>query len=140
MEETKKQNPIPAQKAIAESPEEIENESKAYDMVLVVVNKGYTDLVMQASRKAGARGGTIMTARGTGNSEIGKFYGIAIQPEKEIVMILTERTKTDLVLKTIYEEAGLGTNGQGIAFAIPAGQTAGLTARVVKTDEDKKAA
>lgn len=115
-----------------------ENNVKNFDLVVAIVNKGYTDLVMEASRDAGARGGTIMTARGTGNREIGDFYGIAIQPEKEVVFILTKREITDNVLKAIYEAAGLSTNGQGIAFAMPAGQTAGLTAQLLNSENEKE--
>jgi len=108
---------------------EYKKDNKNFDLIVAIVNKGYTDLVMQASRKAGARGGTILTARGTGNSQIGDFYGIAIQPEKEVVFILSQKDKTDPILQSIYDNVGLHTNGQGIAFVIPAGQTVGLTAK-----------
>lgn len=116
----------------------MENENKKYDLIIAIVNKGYTDLVMEASRKAGARGGTIMTARGTGNADMESFYGIAIQPEKEVVLILADRELTDKVLNGIYESAGLKTNGQGIAFALPAGRTTGITAANVDITEFKK--
>lgn len=115
----------------------MEDNTRNFDLVIAIVNKGYTDLVMQASRDAGARGGTIMTARGTGNREIGDFYGIAIQPEKEIVFILAKKEITDKVLEAIYKAAGLSTNGQGIAFAIPAGQTAGLTAQLLNSNNEE---
>lgn len=107
---------------------EAEAEGKRYDLILVIINKGYTDLVMDAARRNGARGGTIMTARGTGNPAIEKFYSITITPEKEVVMILVDRAITDKVLKGIYDASGLQTAGQGIAFVVPAGRTAGLTA------------
>lgn len=99
-----------------------------HDMIIAIVNKGFTDLVMTASRKAGARGGTIMVARGTGNQEIEKYYGINVQPEKELVVIVTSRDITDKVLKAIYDEAGLSTNGQGLAFSVPVENAVGLTA------------
>ncbi len=108
-----------------------------FDLVIAIVNKGYTDLVMEAARRSGARGGTIAVARGTGNKEYEDFYGIVIQPEKEVVFILVPRDITDKVLNAIYKEAGLNTNGQGIAFSIPAGYTAGLTAQQVEF-KDKK--
>ncbi len=119
----------------------MENNNK-YDLIITIVNRGYTDLVMEASRKAGARGGTILSARGTGNKEMELFYGIAIQPEKEVVLILTSRETSDKVLEKIYDEAGLETNGQGLAFAVPAGQVVGLTANKFdlfdKKEEEKK--
>lgn len=116
----------------------MENEIKKYDLIVAIVNKGYTDLVMDASRKAGARGGTIMSARGTGNSDMESFYGIAIQPEKEVVLILTNRDLSDKVLNSIYESAGLQTNGQGIAFSVPAAQVTGLTASNFIAEDMKK--
>lgn len=115
-----------------------ENSEKKYDMILVIVNKGYTDLVMEAARRNGARGGTIMTARGTGNPSIEKFYQVTITPEKEIVLILVDRTITDKVLKAVYDSSGLQTPGQGIAFAIPAGRTAGLTATLKEAEDEAK--
>lgn len=108
-------------------------EPERYDLIVTIVNKGYTDLVMEASRAAGARGGTILTARGTGNPELEKYYGFSITPEKEIVLIIVERKLSDAVLQSIYDAAGLSTNGQGIGFVIPAGRVAGMTA--VRIDE-----
>lgn len=113
----------------------LNNDEGPYDVVYVIVNKGYTDLVMEASRKAGARGGTILTARGTGNPEMEKYYGFSIQPEKEIVVILVKREISEKVLAAVYEAAGLSTNGQGVAFVVPAGRTAGLTAKALNPEE-----
>ncbi len=101
----------------------------AYDVIFCIVNKGYTDLVMEASRRAGARGGTIIAARGTGNPEIEQFYGFSIQPDKEVVIILVDATISDKVSQAIYDAAGLSTNGQGFMFTIPAGRVAGMTAK-----------
>lgn len=113
-------------------------DDKKYDMIIVIVNKGYTDLVMDAARRNGARGGTIFTARGTGNPAIEKFYSVTITPEKEVVMILCERGITEAILKAVYDASGLQTNGQGIAFVVPAGRTAGLTANLaaIQSEDD----
>lgn len=113
-------------------------EEEKYDMILCIINKGYTDLVMDAARRNGARGGTIMTARGTGNPEIEKFYNVTITPEKEVVLILVKRDISDKVLKAIYDASGLQTPGQGIAFVIPAGRTAGLTATLKEAEAEGK--
>lgn len=122
-------------KSIEEKKEEKSTTPK-YDMVLVIINKGYSDLVMDAARKMGARGGTIMTARGTGSPEIEQFYQVTITPEKEIVLILVNRDITDNVLKAINDASGLQTPGQGIAFAVPAGRTAGLTATLEEAEAE----
>jgi len=81
---------------------------------------------MEAAKKNGARGGTIMNARGTATEETEKFYGIAITPEKEIVMIIVEHEKKDSIMKAIYDEAGLSSLGQGIVFSLPISHVAGM--------------
>lgn len=96
------------------------------DAIFCIVNRGFTDLVMTAARKAGAAGGTIIHARGTGSPQLEKFYGIAVSPEKEIVVIVVTRDATDKVLLAINAEAGLDSNGQGIAFALPVSDYHGI--------------
>ena len=97
-----------------------------FSLVLAIVNKGNTDLVMEAARKAGARGGTITVARGTGNQELAKEYGIVIQPEKEMVFIVVSNDIKDAVMKAIYDEAGISTKGMGIVVSLPISDTVGL--------------
>ena len=88
-------------------------------LICVIVNKGYTDLVMEAAKNTGATGGTIFNGRGTGNINLEKFYGIEVKPEKEIVFIVTKQEIKEKMLKEIYKDAGLETRGQGIAFSLP---------------------
>jgi len=95
-------------------------------LIMVIVNKGYTDLVMESALDSGARGGTILNARGTGNSQIEEFYGVQIKPDKEIVMIVVANEIKDKILESIGKAAGLNTKGQGIAFALPVSDTVGL--------------
>ena len=102
-----------------------------YEVIFTIVNDGYMDLVMETAKKAGAKGGTVINARGTGNKDIEKFFGISITPEKQIVMILVPKTIKDQVLTAIYQAAGLSSKGQGIAFSIPATDVVGL----VETDQ-----
>jgi nitrogen regulatory protein PII len=97
-----------------------------YEIIMAIVNDGFTDLVMDAAKKAGARGGTILTAHGTGNKDIEKFFGVVITPEKQIVMILVPKTIKDAVIASIYKEVGINTKGQGIAFSIPASDVVGI--------------
>lgn len=97
-----------------------------YQLIVAIVDKGFTDLVMNAAREKGARGGTVLSARGTSNKEIEEKFKIAISSEKEIVLILTEETISDDILKAINEAAGLHTKGRGIAFALPVEDVAGL--------------
>ena len=81
---------------------------------------------MDAARELGARGGTVIRGRGTANAEAEKLYGIAIQPEKEIVMILVDSAIKNNILHALYKAVGLQTPGQGIAFALPVEDVIGL--------------
>ena len=100
-----------------------------FEMVLAIVNTGYTEDVMEAVKACGATGGTILNARGTANTEIEKFFGLSISSEKEIVMIIVSKEIKDAVLHAIYQKVGLGTAGQGIAFSIPVDDVVGITNR-----------
>ena len=99
---------------------------KQTNAIFCIINRGFTDLVMVAARNAGARGGTVLHARGTGSKEYESFYGISITPEKEIVIIVVTKDITDKVLLAINKDAGLDTPGQGIAFALPVSDYIGL--------------
>ena len=97
-----------------------------YEAIWVVVNHGYTDLVMTAARTAGAKGGTVISARGTGNKDMEQFFGVTITPEKDIVIILVPAEIRDRVMMAVNEGAGMSTKGQGIAFSLPTSDTVGL--------------
>lgn len=99
-----------------------------YEVIFCVVNAGYSELVMDAAKEVGARGGTVINARGTANKEAEKFFGITVQPEKEIVLILVPSSIKDDVLHAIYRQAGLKSAGQGIAFSLAADDVVGISA------------
>lgn len=97
-----------------------------HEMILCIVNSGFSDTVMDSAKQAGARGGTVINARGTAGKDAETFFGISIQPEKEAVIILVESAVRDDVLHALYKSAGLGTPAQGIAFSLPVDGVAGL--------------
>lgn len=99
---------------------------KKYEAIIVLVNAGFSDVVMDAAREQGARGGTIIHARGTGNHEIEKRYNLVITPDKEMIIILVTEDIKDNILSAVYKAAGLGTDGQGIAFSIPVENVVGM--------------
>ena len=88
-------------------------------LIVCIINEGFSDVVMIAAKRAGARGGTVLNARGTGNAEIEKYFGISISPEKEIVFIVCKEEEKDAICSAIYKDAGLDTKGQGIVFTLP---------------------
>ena len=97
-----------------------------HEVIFCVVNSGFSDDVMDAARELGARGGTVIRARGTANAEAEKLFNIAIQPEKEIVMILVDKAIKNDILHALYQKVGLSTPSQGIAFAMPVDSVVGL--------------
>lgn len=101
---------------------------ETYEALFCIVNAGFSDAVMDAAREFGARGGTIIHARGTASAEAETMFGITIQPEKEIVMILVPASIKDSILHALYQEVGLHTPGQGIAFSLPVDAVVGLSA------------
>lgn len=114
-----------------------------YEAVFCIVNTGFSELVMDAAKEVGARGGTVLHARGTANKEAEQFFHITIQPDKEIVMILVPADIKDAVLHAIYQHAGLKTDGQGIAFSMPVDDVVGIAgenAAQPQTDKESKEA
>ena len=102
--------------------------SYKHEVIMCIVNSGFSEAVMDAARELGARGGTVIRGRGTANLEAEKLYGIAIQPDKEIVMILIDSNLKNDILHALYKAVGVNTPGQGIAFAMPVEDVVGLNA------------
>ena len=98
-------------------------EEHKHELIVCIVNAGFSQNVVEAARKAGARGGTILRGRGSANPEAEEFFGLTIQPDKELVIILVPASIKDEVLHTIYQESGLTKEGQGIAFTLPVERT-----------------
>ena len=108
-----------------------------HEVIMCIVNSGFSDSVMDAARELGARGGTVIRARGTANAEAEKLFNIAIQPEKEIVMILVDTKIKNDILHALYKAVGLKTPGQGIAFSMPVEDVIGLTETPLESFESK---
>ncbi|NPV80927.1 MAG: P-II family nitrogen regulator [Firmicutes bacterium] len=97
-----------------------------YDLIVTIVNKGYAEKVVGASKKAGAEGGTILFGRGTGIHEHAKLLGITIEPEKEIILTLIDHQQSGKVLEAIINETELNKPGKGIAFVLEVGKVVGI--------------
>ena len=89
---------------------------KNYQMINVIVNKGYAEDAMEAARKAGAGGGTIMGARGTAKEGDAAFFGMKIVPEKEMLMILVPAEKKADIVAAITALPCFAEAGSGIIF------------------------
>lgn len=101
-------------------------EEMKHEIIIAIVNEGFSELVMNAARDHGARGGTITHARGTGTKEMEKQYGIVITPQKEMIYILVNTEIRDEIMEAINVVAGISTNGQGIIFSLPVDNISGL--------------
>lgn len=97
------------------------------ELIVVIVNQGFEEEVMNSARNAGARGGTMFNARGTANSsdEV-KFLGITLHPDKEIVFILTDKENRNNIIEAIKSSSGLTSPGAGIIFSLPVSSVMGI--------------
>ena len=100
---------------------------KKFEMIFCVVNAGFSEIVMEAARDAGAKGGTVIHGRGTANKDAEEKFRITVQPDKEIIMIIVPEEIKDDVMNAIYNEAGLNTPSQGIAFSVSVNRAVGLS-------------
>lgn len=107
--------------------EEIEmSQNKKYELIVTISNRGYTDDIMEAARSAKATGGTAFHARRVGVKEAESFFGVTIQPEKEVIFLLALQEDKDSIVKAITENTELQTNAKSIVFSLPVNDVAGL--------------
>lgn len=97
-----------------------------HEVIFAIVNTGFADEAMAVARANGARGGTILNARGVAREKDAAFFGITIHAEKEILMLVVEKGDRDNILNALYKEMGMDKKAQGIAFSLPVSDAAGL--------------
>ena len=114
-----------AQPDMSVKEEDLMNES-GYQLIVAITNTGYTDTVMEAASAAGARGGTVIHARATDAENAGKFFGMAITEEREMIFLVTPADKRAAIMQSIMEKAGAGTEAQTAVFSVALDDVAGL--------------
>lgn len=97
-----------------------------FDVVAVVMERGYTNTAMDAARKAGARGGTVISARGIAEDEVKRFFGIEIQAEKEIVFLVVKSEEKQQIMTALMKAVGMKTRSHGIVLSMPLSAAIGL--------------
>ena len=109
------------------------------ELLVVVCNQGYSELVMNAARPAGAAGGTVIHAKGTGTSQAEKFLGFTLAAEKDIIFIVTKTESKKAIMSAIMEQAGHESKAKSIVFSLPVTDTAGLKLLdpVIEPEEDE---
>ncbi len=100
----------------------------SHELIVVVMNRGYSEEVMDLARAAGATGGTVLHARGCGLQGAEKFFGVTIQHEKELLWILADAEHACGIMAAIGEKAGPGTDADAVSFSMPADNVMGLRA------------
>lgn len=97
-----------------------------HEVIFAIVNSGFAEDVMEVAREQGVRGGTILNARGVVREDAAAFFGITLHADKEILMMVVEKSLRDKVLNAIYKEMGMAKKAKGIAFSLPVSDVAGL--------------
>ena len=107
-----------------------------HEVIFAIVNSGFAEEAMDIAREQGARGGTILNARGVAKEDAAAFFGITIHAEKEILMMVVEKDIRDGILNALYQQMGMGKKEQGIAFSLPVSEVAGLVKEPEKKEEE----
>lgn len=97
-----------------------------YELLIVIANQGYTELIMDAARSVNAAGGTVIHAKGTGAEKAEKFLGVTLVPEKEMVFIVVRKSQKNDIMRAIMTQAGLDSKARSIVFSLPVTDTAGM--------------
>ena len=106
--------------------EQLMEQGNQHTLILVAVNYGYTDAVMDTARACGAKGGTVIRARWTGAGEVEKFVGITLQSEKEILAIVAHNREQAAIMEAIDRVHGLRSSAQATVISLPIDHTARL--------------
>lgn len=93
-----------------------EVENAMYNLIITVVDRGKGEFVVEAANKAGSRGATIVNARGSGIHETNKLFDMEIEPEKEVVLIISQNNLTDPIVSSIRDNLKIDKSGNGIIF------------------------
>ena len=104
-------------------------------LIVTIVRKGWGSTVLEASVKAGARGGTVLIGRGAGRNEQEKMFGVSIEPEKEILLTVVSADRVDAILGEIVKAADLNEVGHGIAFVVPVDKIAGVATFMITPEQ-----
>ena len=110
-----------------EKEEESSLKGTDYELLVVIANQGYTDVIMDAARKANATGGT-------GMEKAEKFLGVSLAQEKEMIFMVTKTKDKNGIMQSIMKEAGIGSKAGAIVFSLPVTETAGM--RLIEKNED----
>ena len=97
-----------------------------YELIYVILNHGYVDEVMDAARDAGAGGGTVLHAKGSGSQYASQFLGMSLSDDKDLILIVVKAEKKAGIMQHIAEETGITHPAGAICFSVPVSGLAGF--------------
>ncbi len=95
-------------------------------VIASIVNQGYSEEVMNAARAAGASGGSILHSRRVGNEKATEFWGLSVQEEKEIILIIANAENKLAIMQAISDACGIRSDAKGIVVSLPIDAVIGL--------------
>ncbi len=98
-----------------------------FSLIVAITDKGYTEDVMEVARQAGARGGTALNARGVGMPPSETFFGIKLQEEKEMILIISKAEQAQKIMAAISGVKGTYPQSRTVVFCIPVKDAAGFS-------------
>ncbi len=101
-----------------------------FKLIFASVKTDSTDTIVDAAKNAGATGATIIPARGTGIHEAKTFFGLSLEAQTDIIMLLVEEHRILEILDTIKEAGEFHKPGTGIAFVVPVEHVVGLESQM----------
>ena len=107
-----------------------------FKLILASVKADITDRIVDAAKESGATGATIIPARGTGIHEAKTFFGLTLEAQTDIIMLLVEEHLVAKILDTIKEAGQFHKPGTGIAFVVPVEHVVGLESQMDKFEEE----
>lgn len=97
-----------------------------YSMIMAIIDQGFSEEVMEAARPVGATGGSVFHSRRIGSEEAARCWGIRVQQEREIVIILADRADKRAIMEAIHDKCGMKSEAHGVVFSMPVDGVAGL--------------
>ncbi len=104
-----------------------------YSLIVTILNSGSAEDVMEAAKKAGAGGGTVIHGRGLNAKNAEKFFGFTIQAEKDMLLIVAKTAEKDAIMLAIAASQDMTAEGRGMTFSLPVNGLLGIS-RMMQTD------
>lgn len=118
-----------------EKGEETVMKETKYELLVLIANQGYSNIIMDAAREQGAGGGTVVHAKGTGAEKAAQFLGVSLAAEKEMVFIVVRSDSKNRIMRAVMDQAGLQSKAKAIAFSLPVSAVAGM--RLLENEEEE---